>query len=89
MTIDRDFRRRDSDFERRTSGPQAPPQQSIHQVKDQLAAKERELADIKNAIQAGPRQDALMSDPTSSQVSNPGQDSQTVDAMLIVSIQCV
>ena len=85
---DRDVRRRDSDQERRvsSSNPHALSD-STRQLKDQLSAKEQELAELKRLTVTGSREQAPRRlAPIARQAE--ARTSDNVEAMLIVSSSC-
>lgn len=85
FTIDVDPRRRYSDQERRTAGPQVSAKESTRLIRDQLAAKEKELADLKHATQAARNREGHKDESALFQPPNVRRDAEAIEAMLIVS----
>ena len=85
---DRDVRRRNSDQERRVSGSNVHVQQeSTRQLKDQLSAKEQELAELKRATVSSSRLQAPRGQAPNMRQAE-ARTADSIEAMLIVSSSC-
>lgn len=87
ITTDRDLSPRDNDQERRKSSSQVSAHESNRQIMDQLAAKERELLELKYASQVGRRQEGRTDESTLFHQSSIRPEPETVNATLVVSSQ--